>query len=76
MDTVLSGLHMDVLLPYSQLLLSSPSELPGSFLSLELRSGHTRWYIFPEAEALAQIRAELTVLIRVRALIKLWSVTE
>ncbi|XP_029007039.1 nischarin isoform X2 [Betta splendens] len=63
-EKMLSNLQTDILLPYSQLLLSSLPELPGSLFSFELRSGQTRWYIFSEAEELGQIRAELTVLIR------------
>uniref|UniRef100_A0A7N6BDB5 PX domain-containing protein n=1 Tax=Anabas testudineus TaxID=64144 RepID=A0A7N6BDB5_ANATE len=65
-EEVLSGLQMDLLLPYSQLLLSSRAELPDSCLAFELQSGSTCWYIFSEAEELQQTRTELTALIQVR----------
>ncbi|XP_035849081.1 nischarin isoform X2 [Sander lucioperca] len=63
-EEVLSSLQVDLLLPYSQLLLSSQAELPDSCLAFGLRAGPTRWYIFFEAEELRQIRSELTVLIQ------------
>ncbi|XP_026204279.1 nischarin isoform X1 [Anabas testudineus] len=63
-EEVLSGLQMDLLLPYSQLLLSSRAELPDSCLAFELQSGSTCWYIFSEAEELQQTRTELTALIQ------------
>lgn len=62
---VLSNLHMDILLPYSQLLLFSQAELPDSCLALGLQEGLTRWYIFSEAEELRQTKTELTVLLQV-----------
>ncbi|XP_047439582.1 nischarin isoform X2 [Mugil cephalus] len=64
MEEVLSGLQVDLLLPYSQLQLSSQAELPDSCLALGLRAGPTRWYIFSEAERLRQTRAKLTVLLQ------------
>lgn len=57
---------MDLLLPYSQLMLSSRAELPDSCLAFELQSGSTRWYVFSEAEELQQTGTELTALIQVR----------
>lgn len=65
-DEVLSGLQMDLLLPYSHLLLSSRAEIPDSCLAFGLRDGPTRWYIFSEANELRQTRTELTALIQVR----------
>ncbi|XP_028261990.1 nischarin isoform X1 [Parambassis ranga] len=61
---VLSNLHMDILLPYSQLMLFSPAELPDSCLALGLQEGLTRWYIFSGAEELRQTKTELTVLLQ------------
>ncbi|KAK2861691.1 hypothetical protein Q5P01_001224 [Channa striata] len=63
-EQVLSGLQMDLLLPYSQLRLSSRAELPDSCLAFELQCGLTHWYIFSEAEELRQTRTELTALIQ------------
>ncbi|XP_040890153.1 nischarin isoform X2 [Toxotes jaculatrix] len=61
---VLSGLQMDLLLPYSQLLLSSRAELPDCCLAFGLQSGQTCWYVFSEADELRQTRTELTALIQ------------
>lgn len=61
---VLSDLQMDLLLPYSELTLTSRAELPDSCLAFELQSGLTRWYIFSEAEELRQTRNELKTLIQ------------
>ncbi|XP_029358310.1 nischarin isoform X2 [Echeneis naucrates] len=61
---VLSGLQMDLLLPYSQLLLSPQDQLPDCCLAFGLQSAPTRWYIFSEVEALRQTRTELTTLIQ------------
>ncbi|XP_076599928.1 nischarin isoform X2 [Chaetodon auriga] len=63
-EEVLSSLQLNLLVPYSQLLLSSEAELPDSCLAFGLQAGSTRWYIFSEAEELRQTRNELTVLIQ------------
>ncbi|XP_035517860.1 nischarin [Morone saxatilis] len=63
-EEVLSSLQVDLLLPYSRLLLSSRLELPDSCLAFGLKDGSTRWYIFSEAEGVRQTRTELTVLIQ------------
>ncbi|XP_044076457.1 nischarin isoform X2 [Siniperca chuatsi] len=63
-EEVLSSLQVDLLLPYSQLMLSSRAELPDSCLAFGLQAGPTRWYIFSEAKELQQTRTELTVLIQ------------
>ncbi|XP_067360925.1 nischarin isoform X3 [Channa argus] len=63
-EEVLSSLQINVLLPYSQLALSSRAELPYSCLAFELQCGLTHWYIFSEAEELQQTRTELTTLIQ------------
>lgn len=65
-EKVLSSLQMDLLVPYSQLLLSSQAELPGSCLAFGLQASLTQWYIFSEAEELRQTRTELGELIQVR----------
>ncbi|XP_045885200.1 nischarin isoform X4 [Micropterus dolomieu] len=61
---VLSSLQVDLLLPYSQLLLSSRAELPDSCLAFGHQGDPTRWYIFSEAKELWQTRTELTLLIQ------------
>lgn len=65
-EMVLSSLQVDLLVPYSQLLLPSQAELPDSCLAFGLQAGLTRWYIFSEAEELRRTRTDLTVLIQVR----------
>lgn len=66
MEEVLSSLQVDLLVPYSQLLLSSQAELPDPCLALGFQRSLTRWYIFSGAEQLRQTRTELTSLIQVR----------
>uniref|UniRef100_A0AAQ5X4D3 PX domain-containing protein n=1 Tax=Amphiprion ocellaris TaxID=80972 RepID=A0AAQ5X4D3_AMPOC len=66
MEEVLSRLQVGLLVPYSQLQLSSPDQLPDSCLGFGLRAGSTHWYIFSEAQQLRQTRTELTALIQVR----------
>ncbi|XP_058487650.1 nischarin [Solea solea] len=61
---LVSGLQMNFLIPYSQLLLFSRGELPDCCLAFGLQSGSACWYIFSEAEELRQIRMELTELIQ------------
>ncbi|KAJ4940488.1 hypothetical protein JOQ06_026788 [Pogonophryne albipinna] len=63
-EEVLSSLQVDLLLPYSQLLLSSQAELPDSCLAFGLQAAPTRWFLFSEPEALRQTRSELKVLIQ------------
>ncbi|XP_020486354.2 nischarin isoform X1 [Labrus bergylta] len=63
-EEVLSGLEVDLLLPYSQLLLSSHAELPDSCLTLGCQASPSRWYIFSEYEELRRTRSELTGLIQ------------
>ncbi|KAI9549102.1 hypothetical protein NQZ68_003637 [Dissostichus eleginoides] len=63
-EEVLSSLQVDLLLPYSQLLLSSQAELPDSCLAFGLKAAPTRWFLFSEPEALRQTRSELKVLIQ------------
>ncbi|XP_041837536.1 nischarin isoform X2 [Melanotaenia boesemani] len=63
-EQVLSGLHVDLLLPYSKVLLSSQSQLPDASFSVGVRAGSTRWYIFSEAEELRQTRTELMELLQ------------
>lgn len=65
-EKVLSSLQADLLVPYSQLLLSSQAELPDSCLAFGFQRSSTRWYIFSEAEQLRQTRTELTSLVQVR----------
>ncbi|XP_054589454.2 nischarin isoform X3 [Nothobranchius furzeri] len=66
MEKVLSGLHVDLLVPYSQLLLSSQVDLPYSCLFFGLRANLTcrYWYIFSEAEELRQTKTELKALLQ------------
>uniref|UniRef100_A0A1A8I0C1 Nischarin n=1 Tax=Nothobranchius kuhntae TaxID=321403 RepID=A0A1A8I0C1_NOTKU len=66
MEKVLSGLQVDLLVPYSQLLLSSQVDLPYSCLFFGLRANLTcrYWYIFSEAEELRQTKTELKVLLQ------------
>ncbi|XP_063766924.1 nischarin isoform X2 [Eleginops maclovinus] len=63
-EEVLSSLQVDLLLMYSQLLLSSQSELPNSCLAFGFKAGPTRWFIFSEPEAIRQTRSELKLLIQ------------
>ncbi|XP_068578165.1 nischarin isoform X1 [Cebidichthys violaceus] len=63
-EEVLSSLQVDLLLPYSQLLLSCGADLPDSCLAFGPQAGPTRWFVFSEAEELRQTRTELTVLIQ------------
>ncbi|KAM7421986.1 hypothetical protein PAMA_010187 [Pampus argenteus] len=63
-EEVLSALQVDLLLPYSRLLLSSRADLPDSCLAFGLQDGLTRWYIFSEAKELRQTRTEMTALIQ------------
>ncbi|XP_047203473.1 nischarin isoform X2 [Girardinichthys multiradiatus] len=63
-EETLSGLQLDLLVPYSQLLLTSQAELPDSCLSFRIKAGQTCWFIFSEAEELRQTRTELTVLLQ------------
>ncbi|MEQ2158135.1 hypothetical protein GOODEAATRI_009144 [Goodea atripinnis] len=65
-EEALSGLQLDLLVPYSQLLLTSQAELPDSCLSFGIKAGQTCWFIFSEAEQLRQTRTELSVLLQVR----------
>lgn len=67
-EKVLSSLQVDLLVPYSQLLLPSQVELPDTCLALGLQDSLTQWYIFSDAEELQQTRADLTGLIQVRVL--------
>ncbi|XP_041637463.1 nischarin isoform X2 [Cheilinus undulatus] len=64
LEVVLSNLQVDLLLPYSQLLLSSHSELPDSCLALGCQDKPTRYYIFSEYEVLQETRTELTGLMQ------------
>ncbi|KAM3835991.1 nischarin [Diretmus argenteus] len=81
-EEVLSSLQTDVLLPYSQLLLSS--QLPDSCLGLGLRDGPTRWYLFSDPPGLRQARTELTALLQLqpaepqllRSLLNSWELEE
>ncbi|XP_037535856.1 nischarin [Nematolebias whitei] len=61
-EEVLLGLQVDLLVPYSQVTLSSRSELPDSCLSFGVQASPTRWYIFSEAEEVRQTRTELKAL--------------
>lgn len=72
LEEVLSGLQVDLLVPYSQLLVSSWSELPDSCLSFGLRSSPTRWLVFSEAEELRGTRTELKHLLQVRGGASCW----
>ncbi|XP_041812795.1 nischarin [Chelmon rostratus] len=63
-EEVLSSLQLDLLVPYSQLRLSSETELPDSCLAFGLQAELTRWYIFSEAKELQQTKDELTVLMQ------------
>ncbi|CAJ1052035.1 nischarin isoform X1 [Xyrichtys novacula] len=63
-EEVLSSLQVDLLLPHSQLLLSSCAELPDSCLSFGSLDRPTLWYIFSEYEELQLTRTELTRLIQ------------
>jgi len=65
-EEVLSLLQLDLLLPYSRLLLFRSAELPDSCLAFGLHGDPTRWFIFSEAEELRQTRTELTALVQVR----------
>lgn len=65
-EEVLLGLKVDLLVPYSQLTLSSWSELPDSCLSFGVHASPTRWYVFSEAEEVRQARTELKALQQVR----------
>lgn len=62
----MSSLQLDLLVPYSQILLSANTQLPGSFLSFGLQATVTRWYIFSKAEELQKTRTELGTLLQVR----------
>ncbi|XP_056294504.1 nischarin isoform X2 [Pseudoliparis swirei] len=63
-EEVLSLLQLDLLLPYSRLLLFRSAELPDSCLAFGLHGDPTRWFIFSEAEELRQTRTELTALVQ------------
>lgn len=63
-EVVLSNLQVDLLLPYSQLLLSSHTELPDSCLAFGCQGSPTCWYIFSEYEVLQETRTELTGLMQ------------
>ncbi|XP_061689073.1 LOW QUALITY PROTEIN: nischarin [Syngnathoides biaculeatus] len=84
---VLSSLEVDLLLPFSQLLLSSHAELPASCLAFGLQNGTPRYYLFSEAQVLTRTRAELkrltqgtevteTVQILPRSLLNAWELEE
>ncbi|XP_061147380.1 nischarin isoform X1 [Syngnathus typhle] len=62
---LVSRLEVALLLPYSQLLLSSHAELPASCLALEPQNGAARFYLFSEALELLRTRAELQRLTQV-----------
>ncbi|XP_013870780.1 nischarin [Austrofundulus limnaeus] len=63
-EEVLMGLQVDLLVPYSRLMLSSCSELPDSCLSFGVEASPTRWYVFSEAEELSRTRTELKTLLQ------------
>lgn len=65
-EEVLSGLQADLLVPYSQVLLNCPAELPDCCLSFGIKTGQNRWFIFSEAEEVRQARTELNGLLQVR----------
>lgn len=65
MEQVISVLQVDLLVPYSQLLLSSQTELPVSCLAFGLKTNLTWWYMFSKAEELQEIKTELAMLIQV-----------
>lgn len=65
-DQVLAGLQVDLLMPYSQVQLTSQAELPDSCLSFGMKSGQSRWFIFSEAEEVRRTRTELCALLQVR----------
>ncbi|XP_061542796.1 nischarin isoform X2 [Phycodurus eques] len=64
-EVVLSGLEVDLLLPFSQLLLSPHAELPASCLGFGLQNGTARYYLFSEAKELQRTGAELKRLMQV-----------
>ncbi|KAM4740983.1 nischarin isoform 2-T2 [Anableps anableps] len=63
-EEVLSGLQVDLLVPYSQVLLNSQADLPDSCLCFGIKAGQNRWFIFSEAEEVRQTRTELSVLLQ------------
>ncbi|XP_008407084.1 nischarin isoform X2 [Poecilia reticulata] len=63
-EEVLSGLQADLLVPYSQVLLNCPAELPDSCLSFGIKTGQNRWFVFSEAEEVRQTRTELNGLLQ------------
>ncbi|XP_027857764.1 nischarin isoform X2 [Xiphophorus couchianus] len=63
-EEVLSGLQADLLVPYSQVLLNCPAELPDCCLSFGIKTGQNRWFIFSEAEEVRQARTELNGLLQ------------
>ncbi|XP_061894115.1 nischarin isoform X1 [Entelurus aequoreus] len=64
-EEILSSLQVDLLLPFSQLLLSSHAELPGSCLAFRLQCSPTRYYLFSGAQELQRATAELKRLMQV-----------
>ncbi|KAM4583205.1 nischarin [Fundulus diaphanus] len=63
-EEVLSGLQVDLLTPYSQVLLTWQAELPASCLSFGTKASQTRWFLFAEADELQQTRTELSGLLQ------------
>ncbi|XP_054906089.1 nischarin isoform X3 [Poeciliopsis prolifica] len=65
-EEILSGFQVDLLVPYSQVLLTCPADLPDSCLSFGIKTGQNRWFIFSEAKEVRQTRTELNGLLQVR----------
>lgn len=66
-EQVVSVLQVDLLVPYSQVLLDPQAELPDSCLCLGTKASQNRWFIFSEAEEVRRTRTELSALLQVRA---------
>ncbi|XP_043977674.1 nischarin isoform X2 [Gambusia affinis] len=64
MEEVLLGLQADLLVPYTQVLLTCPAELQDSCFSFGIKTGQNRWFIFSEAEEVRQTRTELNGLLQ------------
>ncbi|XP_057701806.1 nischarin isoform X2 [Corythoichthys intestinalis] len=63
-EALLSNLEAYLLLPFSELLLSSHAELPASCLSFGLRNDASRYYLYSEPQELQYTRSELNRLLR------------
>ncbi|XP_056129521.1 nischarin [Lampris incognitus] len=66
LEEVLSSLQKDLLVPYTEVVLSSKTDLPDSCLALGVRSGRAHWYLFSDPQNLRETRTQLTTLLQLK----------